>query len=575
MAQPFELGEGVTRAAMVEPYEWREGDPLSRPLKVFALDPAASRLEGSIATVAVPYEPLSSEPGSGIVGRMFRIMAPDDDAAPPLDLDDPKILIAGGLDPTPFDRRFHQQMVYAVCATVYAAVSNALGRPVAWGFDGVLHPRPPGQWQLRVYPCDAASGQNASYDHMRGELRFGYYRGDKKSVKGDLLPAGLYYTCLSHDIVVHEVTHALLDGLRARFTLPTHPDVTAFHEGFCDLVALFHRFSYPQVVRAAILRSGGDLRRATLLTDLATEFGQSTGHDGGKRTAIDAPAGGELPRAYSLAIVDPHELGLVLVSAVFEAFTTVFRRKTRRYFDLAGDLSGRCMPAALTDILAEQACRLASQFLAMCIRAIDYCPPVDLRFGEYLRALITADHELVPDDRWGHREALIDAFRRRAIFPEDVDFLSEDALLWRGAETPVSIRKLSFANLRFEGDPQHAAGSKELIRQACALGEVVTRPELRRQFGLAAPSASPVVDKPVIESIRSARRAGPHGRVLFDLVAEVTQRRVVRDARRGDWDFYGGSTVVLNPRGEVRYVIRKRVDHEERLKGQRRFRARR
>jgi hypothetical protein len=32
---------------------------------------------------------------------------------------------------------------------------------------------------------------------------------------------------------------------------------------------------------------------------------------------------------------------------------------------------------------------------------------------------------------------------------------------------------------------------------------------------------------------------------------------------------------VLNPRGEVRYVIRKRVDHEERLKGQRRFRARR
>ncbi|HEY5893625.1 MAG TPA: hypothetical protein VIT91_10380 [Chthoniobacterales bacterium] len=30
-------------------------------------------------------------------------------------------------------------------------------------------------------------------------------------------------------------------------------------------------------------------------------------------------------------------------------------------------------------------------------------------FGEYLRALITADFDLVPDDRWAYREALIDA----------------------------------------------------------------------------------------------------------------------------------------------------------------------
>ena len=68
----------------------------------------------------------------------------------------------------------------------------------------------------------------------------------------------------------------------------------------------------------------------------------------------------------------------------------------------------------------------------MCIRALDYCPPVDLTFGEYLRALITADYDLVRDDDRGYRIALIEAFRRRGIFPDDVRTLSEDSLRWHG-----------------------------------------------------------------------------------------------------------------------------------------------
>ena len=41
----------------------------------------------------------------------------------------------------------------------------------------------------------------------------------------------------------------------------------------------------------------------------------------------------------------------------------------------------------------------------------DYCPPVDVRLGDYLRALVTADYDLVPDDPWGYREALVRGFR--------------------------------------------------------------------------------------------------------------------------------------------------------------------
>ena len=74
----------------------------------------------------------------------------------------------------------------------------------------------------------------------------------------------------------------------------------------------------------------------------------------------------------------------------------------------------------------------------MCIRALDYCPPIDLTFGEYLRAIITADKDLVPNDTRGYRVAFISAFRDRGIFPAGVRHLAEDSLvgnrrLWRSA----------------------------------------------------------------------------------------------------------------------------------------------
>ena len=64
------------------------------------------------------------------------------------------------------------------------------------------------------------------------------------------LPGGMVFTCLSHDIIAHETTHAMLDGLHRRFIEPTNPDVLAFHEAFADIVALFQHFTFPEVLRA-------------------------------------------------------------------------------------------------------------------------------------------------------------------------------------------------------------------------------------------------------------------------------------------------------------------------------------
>ena len=299
------------------------------------------------------------------------------------------------------------------------------------------------------------------------------------------LPGGTFYTSLSHDVVAHEVTHALLDGLRSNFTIPTGPDVPAFHEALADLVAFFQRFSYAGVVRAAIRETGNNLARSRTLINIAEQFGQTTSGQSALRTVAEIPVHGEPLRHYGQD-TEPHKRGSVLTAAVFDAFNTVFQRKIQPYISLATNGTGVLplgqLPADLQELLAKSASTLASQFLSILIRSIDYCPPVDIRFGDFLRALITADRDLVPDDPHAYREAFIDAFRRRSIFPLSVPNLSEDALVWSPPTGMDPIAGLNFANLRFRGDPQNAAGAKELTRQGAMSGRRDLPPRSRPEF---------------------------------------------------------------------------------------------
>jgi hypothetical protein len=194
--------------------------------------------------------------------------------------------------------------------------------------------------------------------------------------------------------------------------------------------------------------------------------------------------------------------------------------------------------------------------------------------GEYLRAVLTADRDLVPDDPWAYREAWIDAFRRRGIYPRKVDYWAEEELVWQPPTLPLAaIGALSFARLQFESEPGRPVSIAEARRQAHALGQVVAQRELLERFGCTWPGDPDLqgdeVDPPQIESLRTSRRVGPDGQIVFDLVAEVTQRRRVRG--NPGFDFYGGCTVIIDPQGQVRYTILKRVTHNERLACQREF----
>ncbi len=571
MAERFEIGTRVVTAQRTRPYERSRDDPVYRPLRIFSLDPAASRLDGAIAVVNVPYEPLEKGPA----GRLFRVLPEDADGRRyrSVDLDSPANLIRNGRSPSVTDPEFHQQMAYAVCSLTYAVFRRALGRDVAWAIDRVDED---GRTRLVLCPHGGVM-RNAYYDRDEGRIVFGYFP-DRRSVDGGTVDQGHVFTALSHDIVAHEATHALLDGLRSSFTVPTGPDVLAFHEAFADLVALFLHFSYRTVVEAAVASARGELALSKLLLGLARQFGDATGRNGPLRRAIDLVDPDGVPPQYHKAGTEPHERGALLVAAVFEAFLTVFRHKTSRYVRLAtggtGIVSGE-LPHELKAVLAEEAGQLADQFLTICIRAIDYCPPVDLEFGEFLRAVITADYELVPDDPHAYREAWIDAFRRRGIIPPDVPGLAEDALLWQAPDPDLPAQPdLAFRHLAFDGDPGRPADADELVRQARALGRLVTSPEGMASFGLASPGDSLLgrdrVEPPVIQSIRSARRIGPDGQILFDLVGEITQRRLVRGPGC-TFAFLGGATVILDPRGAVRYAIVKSVLSSRRLMRQQAF----
>ncbi len=76
-----------------------------------------------------------------------------------------------------------------------------------------LHPKNDSVYvqRLRIYP-PALREQNAYYSPVKVGLLFGYFKAEAND-PADHVPGGMVFTCLSHDIVAHETTHALLDGM--------------------------------------------------------------------------------------------------------------------------------------------------------------------------------------------------------------------------------------------------------------------------------------------------------------------------------------------------------------------------
>jgi hypothetical protein len=199
------------------------------------------------------------------------------------------------------------------------------------------------------------------------------------------------------------------------------------------------------VLESEIARLRGDLFNENLLGQLAFQFGQATGRGGALRDmigSVDRETGRWRAKTPDPRLLErtaaPHARGAILVSAIFGAFLRIYRRRTADLYRIASDGTGILREGAihpdLVRRLAHEAEKSARHVLQMCIRAVDYCPPVDITFGDYLRALITGDVELNPDDSRDYRTAFIESFRAWGIHPEGLRSVSAEALLWPTGE---------------------------------------------------------------------------------------------------------------------------------------------
>jgi hypothetical protein len=621
--------------------------PVYRYLRGFSLDPGFStRLDtAAISEVVyqIPFEPLEQGPTEeyrqlqpGPIGEYIEVI--DFDPASgcwyePVDLTDERVASQQGLAPSEGNPQFHQQFVYAVAMKTIRHFEYALGRKIVW----VPRPKLPkaqsvantnGELErryvhrLRIHP-HAIRDANAYYDPDKKALLFGYFAAADQA-QGANYPGGLVFTCLSPDIVAHETTHAILDSIHHRYLEDTNEDVAAFHEGFADIVALLQRFTFGDLVEQQLYASGGRLDRYTVLGELATQFGEALeGNRGALRSMIGRwdkrdrwvplkPS----PSDY-INNVEPHDRGAVLVATIFDAFQRVFRYRTCDLLRIAssgtGVLPEGSISRDLVHRLAEEASQIAEHLLHICIRALDYCPPTDIQFGSYLRALITADLDIAPEDENGYRLALIEAFRARGIFPDRVNTLSIESLRWNKPDfTAKETRAINWLADQLKPDIHGLVETRdrfELYRRSMKaqrhLHDLLMGKErvyflgdsewenFLNKLGLTSRAVSHVFGKdsskvrffrdirsgrsdngyiPKIEvhTVRPAFRAGREGRQVDQVLVTLTQRITADIGDHGAAKrmvFRGGCSLILSlgRRNIVEYIILKNIKSYDRF----------
>ena len=603
--------------------------PTYRRLRGYAFDPSLSiDLETSFINEIVfqiNWEGFESAPlGPGPRGEYLEVI--DYDPASqcyyePVDLNAPYILASDGLDPAEGNPQFHQQMVYAVGMTTIQNFEKALGRWAMW--SPRLMEMEYGETQklfvkrLRIYP-HALRQANAFYSSQKKALLFGYFPADPTSL--DIhIPGGTVFTCLSHDVIAHETAHALLDGMHQGLIEPVHPDNLAFHEAFSDIVALFQHFTFPEVLRHQIAKTRGDLTSESLLGQLAQQVGLAIGNYGALRSAI----GNTDPETKTWKLkkpdpteyqntFEPHDRGAILVGAVFDAFLAIYNKRVADFKRIASEGTGILragdLHPDLVSRLAKEASKTAQHVLNICIRALDYCPPNEISFGDYLRALITADYDLVSDDSLGYRIAFIEAFKRRGIYPRNVRSLSVDSLRWK------MPNELSFSDTSFAGQGEEFEEIIEDLQSTIIQGALsasreevflfnqelaqklrekisfklrddtwfkqVTGLDLRRrgkdeiemEGDQIYDNAGFLLDdafQPQFEvhAVRLSTRSGPQGNTLDQLILSVSQERT--GLLKDGLPFRGGATLIIDWKNlQLKYAIKRKIDNAERINEQ-------
>lgn len=272
---------------------------------------------------------------------------------------------------------FHQVNVWAVVQRVleFYESSRALGRPVPWGFDGN---------RLLVVP-HAGYGENAYYDQSTKSLQF-YYYGDEAEPR---------YTCLSHDIIAHESGHAVLDGIRPLYNENPSLETAAFHEFIGDLTAILLALDNKDIRDQLHVE---ELDEDNFLSSIAEEFGREVEDRPYLRSATN-----------KLTMKDPElkdSLSAHMISQVL----------TGAMFDILVGIAQKLLEAPGKENTAKEALWKATEkFRRVALQPLDLCPPCDIQFIDYARAVIRNDILTNPVDAEGYRQVMLQVFHDRKL----------------------------------------------------------------------------------------------------------------------------------------------------------------
>jgi hypothetical protein len=524
----------------------------TRSLTIIAQDPSIRDGERILTTrVAVPYEKLGPGP------RGYRAHVVDYDSSQrvlykPADLGgEASDCFAKATDATLLgDPTFHAQNVYAIVMRILSRFEFALGRRIAWGFGG---------HQIHIAP-HAFAEANAYYSEDDRGLFFGYFPGkDGKPV----------YGCLSHDVIAHETAHALVDGLRGCYTLPSGPDQAGFHEGFADIVALLSVFGLRGIVARLLPGSKDDptrvdkadltperLKKSALL-GLAEQFGKEMSgfRDDALRRSVELPPSKDAMK--ELPYEECHKRGEILSAAVLNAFVQVWWKRLGSWLPSEDKTVSK-------ERVAEDGSDAAEQLQTMLIRALDYCPVVDITYADLLSAVLTADFELLPDDgKYKYRPMLLDQFKQWLILPASSTSSHPDA-----GEIPATgawERPKDTADLRYD-----CVHLDSLMRDPDEVFRFVW--ENRKRLRIYEDAYTRVV------SVRPCVRTGPDGFVLRETVSGYLQTLDLEARQLGSLGIgkpkqmpdstpvrlRGGGVLMFDDFGHLKYHVRSRIDNAQR-----------
>lgn len=308
---------------------------------------------------------------------------------------------------------FQQVSVFGAIVQTMAMFEekDVLGRPLAWAFKGQ---------QLLVVPR-AGVMENAFYHRDSRSLQFFFFKAlDANEVEQTI------YTCLSPDIIVHETTHAILDGIAPDLYDAMSPQSLALHEGIADLAAVVFALRSDTLRKRVLDAAGGDLSKAEAFADIALQFGSvRAGRNQPLRNLAEPYS---LKEGFGTLITrnEPHDLSGVLSSALY-ALLVEDHARTKQEIAAAKGIT----PFSASGLAAFQA---GEKFKRMVFRALDYLPPGDISFADYGRALIAADAASNPDPSW-ERDFVKDQLVKRGIVdsaaeldPVDPGFTIDPAL---------------------------------------------------------------------------------------------------------------------------------------------------